>query len=182
MVDEKRLAQLRKQGFQPGQSGNPKGGKKGAKRVQLRHLLNAHLQEKVTREVPDSAGRSQLIKITRMELMTRLMVAMVFNPDADPAFRRECLKQILARVDPVSTGGLDGAGQPLVIVIRREAGMAFAEQLQRTTDRLPALGPPHIIDALRSTPVDLDFNGLSNGNGGNDNECPRLPADDPGSD
>lgn len=77
----------------------------------------------------------------------------------------EYLKLVASLLPKMVEG--DGTGTQIIIVVRSEAGMAFAETLQKTVERLPALEGPHVIDALRATPCDLDFNGVSNGNGDN---------------
>lgn len=72
------------------------------------------------------------------------------------------LKLIVALM-PKPTDG--EAIRPILIVVRSDAGMAFAETLQQQAQRLPALESPHIVEALRTVTPDLDFNGVNNGNG-----------------
>lgn len=76
----------------------------------------------------------------------------------------------------------DGTGTQIIIVVRSDAGMAFAETLQEQAQRLPALEGTHIIEALRTVNPGLDFNGVNDGNGDNGDERPQLPADDPNGD
>ncbi len=92
----------------------------------------------------------------------------------------EYLKLVASLLPKMVEG--DGTGTQIIIVVRSDAGLAFAEQLQQTAQRLPALEAPHVLDALRTVDPNLDFNGVSNGNGDNGNEPSQLPADDPHSD
>ena len=82
--------------------------------------------------------------------------------------------KLLCSLLPKPTEG-DGP-RPLIIVVRSDAGMGFAETLQQQSQRLPALEAPHVVDALRAVKPDLNFNGVSNGN---DDDSPQLPTDDP---
>lgn len=152
--------------WKPGESGNLRGRPRNAPELKLRGLLGRHLNEIVLREVPDREGNQHVVEISRMEALVRLMVDTVLNPDPDyPAFRAECLKQILARIDPVKLGDKNGVAQPIVIVVNDKPGMAFAGTLQRNGQHLSSIDGPQVIDALRTTPCNLDFDGVSNGNG-----------------
>ena len=73
--------------------------------------------------------------------------------------------KLLCSLLPKPTEG-DGP-RPLVIVVRSDSGMEFAQTLQQTAQRLPALESPHIVDALRTVNPDLDFNGVNNGDDDN---------------
>lgn len=70
----------------------------------------------------------------------------------------EYLKLVASLLPKMVEG--DTTGTQIIIVVRSDAGMAFAETLQQQAQRLPALEAPHIVDALRATPVDLDFDGV----------------------
>lgn len=81
--------------------------------------------------------------------------------------------KLIASLLPKSVEG-DVTGTQIIIIVRSEAGMAFAETLQQQAERLPILEAPQIKEALLATPCDLDFNGVSNGNGDSevdDGEC-----------
>lgn len=166
--------------FKPGQSGNP-GGRPKVPELRLRGLLGTHLNETILDEIPDQEGNQHVVEISRMEALVRLMVRTVFEPDPDyPAFRAECLKQILARIDPVKKDDGNGAGAQIIIMVRDESGMAFAETLQQQAQRLPALEAPHVIEALRTVDPNLDFNGVSNGNGDDSPEAGDGPTSEYG--
>lgn len=71
----------------------------------------------------------------------------------------EYLKLVASLLPKVVEG--DGTGTQIIIVVRSDAGMAFAETLQQQAQQLPALEAPHVLDALRTVEPDLDFNGVS---------------------
>lgn len=147
--------------YGPGECGNLRGRPRNAPELKLRGLLGRHLNEIVTREIPDAEGNQHIVQISRMELLVRLMVRTVFEPDPDyPAFRTECLKQILARIDPVSMDGKNGVGQPIVIVVRNEPERVFAEELQQKSVGTGTVGAQDVIDALLVAPCDVTFNGV----------------------
>lgn len=75
----------------------------------------------------------------------------------------EAYLKLVASLLPKPIDG-DLTGTQIIIVVRSDAGMAFARQLQETARQLPALEAPQVIEALRATPVDLDFD--------------RVPEDD----
>lgn len=70
----------------------------------------------------------------------------------------EYLKLVASLLPKMIEG--DGTSTQIIIVVRSDAGMAFAETLQQQAQRLPALESPHVIDALRAVNPDLDFNGV----------------------
>lgn len=82
----------------------------------------------------------------------------------------EYLKLIASLLPKMVEG--DTTGTQIIIVVRSDAGMAFAETLQQQAQQLPALEAPHVIDALRTVTPDLDFNGVPGGNGDEEADGP----------
>ena len=90
--------------WKPGQPGNPKGGKRGPRGNSLTGHLKRHFDEIVRKEIPDGSARPQVVEMLRVELLAKLMGSQCFKTDGDPGWRRDCLKAVLERIDPVATG------------------------------------------------------------------------------
>lgn len=91
----------------------------------------------------------------------------------------EYLKLIASLLPKVIEG--EGIGAQIVIVVRNERELAFAERLQQVGEA-GTLATPDVIDALLAAPCDVEFNGVTDGNGDNGNGPAQLPADDPAGD
>ena len=125
----------------------------------LQHQLFEYFGKVVKHQIADDPDHPKVVEISRLELLARLMGGACLNrdengkaADIEPGFRRECLKAVLDRISPTKTG--DALIAELNIVVNSPMAIVYAEQLKALERRDGRPDYAHVMEVLRSMPVD----------------------------